>query len=1003
MPETPNIPPFRKPVSLYKTPDQTIIFVTELVNRDDPAYVQNAPVKRGTLYKDIVGGNQQISDTHPLLYFCRELQYQQSDQYVIWEWSSDEQAHSSYNADITYEEEVAGFPVFTRDYTIRRDEYEQNPTLTIGDPLESLIGVNIIDGGQDYTYATGTIEGKEAVVEFVVSDGVIISGVVSNEGVGILATDVITITGDGAGASITPMVQPTSAVLTSQKKEELPDDNPWANEFVKVTRVYQTLPGPTIHSTDLHVDGIVVDTATTLKVASTIVSGETLVGTTWTKTTKKQSDNGYTAQEIVMTREVPGNPVPYTKLDDDGKVVTGVRTLKDTTLITTAETLVGTTWTHTTKELLTTRLTIGEEASDLVSWEVKETRAIPGNPMPSSRLDEDGIKVNVVKTMESAATIAAITTRETLVTGTWTKITSEYISDLVSWKVVETRAIPGNTITEQTIDDRDGKVQTVTRIMSVASTITPAESIVGGVTYRKIESKPITELVAWQIQTDRAVPGNSVVDYEIDDRDGKIQTITRILSDASTITPSESIVGGVTYRKVESKPVTDILAWQVQTDRPVPGNNVIKTVIDADGDIVTETRSIVVGPPTLVTTITTAGGVYTKTFGEPINDLISWKVIQVKATQNELDSYEVSIPDLMPEEFQPQNPVTTTEQTLIGTASLPTLVTGDLMRRQAQIDYNTYRLTIRGRGTISLYQEITNKELTSEFGGGDVNRILRLDLYNNLSLIEGLTVLTCNIRKIDSQANGLAVRTTRQLNDSAWPVLDSTHVDEKYQLIVGIQKQTLIAGTIGGVDVDGTIREVRSHDKWKSIQIASKFDTDSIPEDVQWFGSMLHSFPPELSDAVIDWAECTCNCSDSFSAVLIANVQQYTGMVKTRITEQFYYGVPPDDVTITQFFPQSHHFGFAWCSSCGDSDGNCRTKSGAPEFHIPLCLHDDLLLCIGNFTPGTCADGSTFPFPFAATSPAALPHGSYITLAPHVERWRFGVFRRVITEVLVPA
>ncbi len=121
-------------------------------------------------------------------------------------------------------------------------------------------------------------------------------------------------------------------------------------------------------------------------------------------------------------------------------------------------------------------------------------------------------------------------------------------------------------------------------------------------------------------------------------------------------------------------------------------------------------------------------------------------------------------------------------------------------------------------------------------------------------------------------------------------------------------------------------------------------------------------------------------------------MKQYAGIVKTRITEQFYNGPPPDDVAIDQFFPETHHFGYAWFSVCGDDDGNCTTKTGAPEFHIPLCLHDDITLSIGAF----------ITFPFGATSPAVLPHGDYIMLAPHVERWRFGVFRRVLTEVLVP-
>jgi hypothetical protein len=120
-------------------------------------------------------------------------------------------------------------------------------------------------------------------------------------------------------------------------------------------------------------------------------------------------------------------------------------------------------------------------------------------------------------------------------------------------------------------------------------------------------------------------------------------------------------------------------------------------------------------------------------------------------------------------------------------------------------------------------------------------------------------------------------------------------------------------------------------------------------------------------------------------------MKEFRADCKTRITEQFYNGVPPDDVTITQFFPQAHNFGFAAASACGDSDGNCRVHTLAPNFHIPLCLHDDIDLSVGIFT-----------WHFDATSPATLPHGDYIMLPPQVEELRFGLFRRILTEVLVP-
>lgn len=355
-------------------------------------------------------------------------------------------------------------------------------------------------------------------------------------------------------------------------------------------------------------------------------------------------------------------------------------------------------------------------------------------------------------------------------------------------------------------------------------------------------------------------------------------------------------------------------------------------------------------------------------------------------------SFVAAISDLMPPEFRAVLPTTKVSVLIEGQANLPLLVAGDISRTETQINEFVFRGETETRAGLALPQVTKNREITSEFGGGAVIRTSTLDLYNNLTLDSGLIVLSSNIKRIDNQANGYAVRTTRSLNNVAWPPLVGTHVDEKYGLVIGITRQTVDAGTAGGVLPDGTIVEVKSHDRWKSIQIASKLDVGSLPEDTIWFSGQRHSFPPELdAGAIIDWAAAFCGCSSSFSAVLIANFHQYTGNVKTRITEQFYAGPPPDDVTITQFFPQAHSFGYAWSSACGDTDGSCRTKSGAPKFYIPLCLHDALDLTI-----------NSIHFTFPATTPSVLPHGSYIMLPPQVERWRFGAFRRVLTEVLVP-
>src|SRR5205823_10820898 len=100
-------------------------------------------------------------------------------------------------------------------YNIRRDVYEADPTIEIGSTLTAILGVEITDGGQGYTLATGTIDGTDVEIKFVIANEQIISGIVTNEGSGVTANSTIEIVGDGVGATASPIVQGTNCYLTA--------------------------------------------------------------------------------------------------------------------------------------------------------------------------------------------------------------------------------------------------------------------------------------------------------------------------------------------------------------------------------------------------------------------------------------------------------------------------------------------------------------------------------------------------------------------------------------------------------------------------------------------------------------------------------------------------------------------------------------------------------------------------------------------------------------------
>lgn len=244
-------PPPRKMVRELNTPNQNDGYYTELRDRQDSTYQQLMPMKRGTPYASIVGAEQRVIDLFPTgLWFTKEIkpgnsaQFGNTDQWVIWVWSTDTLAESQANAEIGYMEENIAFPKFDRVYTVRREIYEDAPTIATGSPLTALIAVTITNPGTDYTTASGSV--GNATVEFVCANGQIISAVITNEGDHIASSDSLSITGDGTGATATAVIQPASAKLVAQRKVEFPEENPLSHEFVQVIDSYCTIPGPVI-------------------------------------------------------------------------------------------------------------------------------------------------------------------------------------------------------------------------------------------------------------------------------------------------------------------------------------------------------------------------------------------------------------------------------------------------------------------------------------------------------------------------------------------------------------------------------------------------------------------------------------------------------------------------------------------------------------------------------------------------------------------------------------
>jgi hypothetical protein len=234
--------PLRKPVQEYLTPDFSVGYFTELIDRTDPAY--RTPV-RGMPYASIRDAKKWVVDAFPELYFVRESRWNESDKLVLWIFSSDPKGEDTYNSEATFDLEDVTKPGYTRVYFVRRDIYNASPSLTPLTPLKTIIALNVTAQGDGYTEATVTASNGASITP-VISGAKIVSLVLTSQGSDVTTAPTITITGNGAGATADAVIQDQSAVLVSQKKLELPEQHPLRNEYVQIVRTYSTLPGTTL-------------------------------------------------------------------------------------------------------------------------------------------------------------------------------------------------------------------------------------------------------------------------------------------------------------------------------------------------------------------------------------------------------------------------------------------------------------------------------------------------------------------------------------------------------------------------------------------------------------------------------------------------------------------------------------------------------------------------------------------------------------------------------------
>lgn len=285
-----------------------------------------------------------------------------------------------------------------------------------------------------------------------------------------------------------------------------------------------------------------------------------------------------------------------------------------------------------------------------------------------------------------------------------------------------------------------------------------------------------------------------------------------------------------------------ILIWQgpspLQSDPPkmrrvyktLPGAWVTSTRIDPDGATVTiRTRKQLAR--LILTLESVVSGTWTKTFRGQGGDAVvadeieeSRPVLNAGAHVSAFPSYSVEIPERsIPPKLRSALPTTSNETIVEGTASLPTLQTGDFFRSQVQIDSTAYKLKVVNLALDALPVSVTEKSTTDKFGGGPTT--ITFTLSASLGTVnEGILVLSSHVEAL---GNGLYLKTSEVRDGSEWPILYGTRLDKQTLTAIQFSSQVIAAGVTGGIS-GNILTEVEPIDNVRSRKIISTVPTGSL-------------------------------------------------------------------------------------------------------------------------------------------------------------------------------
>lgn len=209
-------------------------------------------------YKPIPYGtpHESYATTGLILVKQRQVKAENNQVWVTRVYASRNINEDWFDYTLRYAGDVVANPIFIRTYRKLRNEYQP---IAKGSPFTGVYRMIVTAVGANYTAAPTVVftgaNTTPAAAKAIMSPPdtnrkmTLIGLELTDEGLGYTAAPAISFTGGGGtGAAATAYIQPAAAILVKEEVVELDNEAPdMASLFVKVTRVYETLPGPLLH------------------------------------------------------------------------------------------------------------------------------------------------------------------------------------------------------------------------------------------------------------------------------------------------------------------------------------------------------------------------------------------------------------------------------------------------------------------------------------------------------------------------------------------------------------------------------------------------------------------------------------------------------------------------------------------------------------------------------------------------------------------------------------